>query len=319
MFKPPRPSFDPLASSSQTTADNQPIDPQQALTTYWPDGFVPNLIRPLPFIRQQQPTFAQSTLTPASVRSGVIGKKVGMLPVWDSHGVRHACTVVEVDSQVVRVNGSLVKGKVGLVLGIGRARLKRVTKALMVQYKQAGVHPKERLVEFRVTPDALLPVGLQLSAQHFVPGQFVDVAGTSTGYGFQGVMRRWNFKGQPATHGVSVSHRSLGSTGSIQDPGRVWRNKKMPGRMGGERVTVLNLQVYKIDPLRNLLFIKGHIPGNVGGVVRVRDAVKKSWEKLGKLPPFPSWQQQAGDKDDCDTSERVMEVTGPDPFAYGGT
>ena len=300
-------------------ADNESVDPQQALSTYWPDGFVPNLIRPLPFIREEQPTFAQATLTPASVRSGLVGRKVGMVPVWDAQGVRHACSVVEVDSQVVRVNGSLVRGKVGLVLGLGRARLKRVPKPLMAVYKQAGVHPKEQLCEFRVTPDALLPVSLTLSALHFLPGQYVDVCGTSTGYGFQGVMRRHNFKGQPATHGVSVSHRSLGSTGSIQDPGRVWRNKKMPGRMGGERVTQLNLQVYKIDPVRNLLFIKGHVPGNVGGVVRVRDAVKKSWEKLGKLPPFPSYQRQGEEGEKSDTRERVMEITGPDPFAYGGT
>ena len=170
--------------------------------------------------------------------------------------------------------------------------------------------------KFRVTPDALLPVGHVMSALHFLPGQRVDVTGITLGFGFAGAMRRHHFSGQPASHGVSVSHRSLGSTGSVQDPGRVWKGKKMAGRLGGERDTQLNLELFRIDPLRNLLFVRGAVPGSRGGLLRVRDAVKRSWEKEGRLPPFPS-RLLSGAEDE--SRQQSMDVGDRDPFAYGGT
>ena len=317
VFKPPRPSFDPLAPSSSPSA---PIDYDADLRSYWPDGFVPNLINPLPWMVPSSPPPAISPVpfTRSSVRCAVLGRKVGMMAVWDVHGVRHPVTVVEVDSQVVRVNPTLSKGKVGLVLGIGRRKLKRVTKALMVQAKVAGVHPKERLTEFRVTPDAVLPVGHRMDVRHFVPGQWLDVCGVTSGKGFQGAMKRHGFGGQPASHGVSVSHRSLGSTGSIQDPGRVWKGKKMAGRMGGVRDTQLNLRLYKVEPTRNLLFIRGAVPGHAGAVVQVRDAIKKNWEKhVGRVPPFPTFTHSQAEEDT--KAELLMDVGDQDPFAFGGS
>ena len=320
VFKPPRPSFDPLSPSSSPSASASPVDLAAALRAYWPDGFVPNLISPLPWLisSSPSPSIVPAPFTRQSVRSAVLGRKVGMMAVWDVHGVRHPVTVVEVDSQVVRVNPTLSKGRVGLVMGIGRRKLKRVSKALMVQAKVAGVFPKERLAEFRVTPDALLPIGHRVDVRHFMPGQWVDVAGVTSGKGFAGAMKRHHFGGQPASHGVSVSHRSLGSTGSIQDPGRVWKGKKMAGRMGGVRDTQLNLRLYKVDPKRSLLYIAGAVPGHAGGVVEVRDAIKKSWERsVGRMPPFPTFQHSQTEEDT--KQEQVMDVGDQDPFAFGGS
>ena len=322
-FRPPRPSFNPLSQSqpqsqSQLPSTQAAFDPERALQSYWPGGFVPNLIAPLPWLSAPAPALTRATFTRGSVRAAVLGRKVGMMAAWDAHGVRHPLTVIEVDSQVVRVNPTLRGGKVGLVMGLGRRKLKRVSKALMVAAKAAGVHPKARLTEFRVTPDALLPVRHRMDARHFVVGQYVDVAGLTAGKGFQGAMKRHHFKGQPASHGVSVSHRSLGSTGSVQDPGRVWKGKKMAGRMGGVRDTQLSLRLYKIDPRRGLLFVRGAVPGNVGGVVEVRDAVKKSWERQGVVPPFPTFIPGADDAAEAQR-EQVMDAADVDPFAYGGT
>ncbi|RYG59811.1 50S ribosomal protein L3, partial [archaeon] len=178
-------------------------------------------------------------------------------------------------------------GYTALQLGVGEAKPQRVSLPLQGHFDKVGVKPKRQLQEFRVSPDCLLPAGSTVSAQHFVPGQLVDVCGISKGKGFQGVMKRWNFRGGAATHGNSVSHRVPGSTGCRQDPGRVFKNKKMPGRMGSDRVTVQNLKVVKIDPVKNLLYLHGAVPGNSGGFVRVVDAVKGPF--YPSPPPVPTY------------------------------
>jgi large subunit ribosomal protein L3 len=221
--------------------------------------------------------------------------KVGMLPIWDKWGERHAVTVLQLDEcEVVQVKREETDGYTALQLGVGEAKSKRVKISAMGHYKRANVKPKRKLAEFRVTPDSLLPEGTRIRALHFLPGQFVDVCGISKGKGFQGVMKRWNFGGGRATHGNSLAHRIPGSTGCRQDPGRVFKNKKMPGRMGGERTTMQNLRVMKIDPLRDLLFVKGTVPGNNGTFVRVVDAVKGPF--YPSPPPFPTYQLSPDDE-----------------------
>lgn len=198
-------------------------------------------------------------------RCGALGIKVGMLPVWDNWGERHACTVVLLDDNVVMEHKTVdTHGYNSVVLGAGERKLKRVTKPLLKHYEKLGIENPPAIVrEFRVggldgnTDNVLPPLGSKIHASHFVPGQNVDVAGISKGKGFQGAMKRHNFKGMPASHGVSKSHRALGSTGQCQDPGRVFKGKKMAGRMGHERVTVQNLRVVKIDRGRNLIYLKG--------------------------------------------------------------
>jgi large subunit ribosomal protein L3 len=215
-------------------------------------------------------------------RVGALAMKVGMLAIFDKWGQRHAVTVLHLDAcEVLQKKTIETDGYTALQLGVGEAKAKRVKAPAMGHFLKAGVKPKRKVAEFRVTPDALLPVGTRVNAVHFVPGQLVDVCGTSKGKGFQGVMKRWNFAGGSATHGNSVSHRVPGSTGCRQDPGRTFKNKKMPGRMGGERITTQNLVLLKVDPLRDLLFVKGSVPGSAGTFIRVTDAVK------GPMPPSP--------------------------------
>jgi large subunit ribosomal protein L3 len=170
-------------------------------------------------------------------------------------------------------------GYVALQLGAGSRKVQSTTKADRGHFAVAKVEPKRKLAEFRVTDDALIPVGAEITADHFAVGQFVDVTGTSIGKGFAGGMKRWHFAGLRATHGVSVSHRSIGSTGGRQDPGKTFKNKKMPGHMGVDRVTTLNLKVVQTDVERGLILVEGAVPGAKGGWITVRDAVKKSPHK----------------------------------------
>jgi large subunit ribosomal protein L3 len=170
-------------------------------------------------------------------------------------------------------------------LGVGRRKAKNTTQPMRGHFAKAKVEPKAKVGEFRVSDDAVLEVGARLSTAHFVAGQFVDVQGTSIGKGFAGSMKRWNFAGLEATHGVSISHRSHGSTGNRQDPGRVFKNKKMAGHMGHRTRTVQNLEVFGVDPERGLIMVKGGVPGPDGSWVRVSDAVKKS---LPKVAPYPA-------------------------------
>jgi large subunit ribosomal protein L3 len=186
--------------------------------------------------------------------------------------------------QVVGHRTKEKNGYVALQLGSGTRKVKNVTKAERGNFAIAKVEPKREVAEFRVSEDAMIPVGAEITADHFVAGQFVDVTGTSIGKGFAGGMKRWNFGGLRASHGVSISHRSIGSTGGRQDPGKTFKNKKMPGHMGSDRITTLNLKVAKIDIERGLIMVHGAVPGAKGGWITVRDAVKKKLPKEAAKP-----------------------------------
>ncbi|MGO4174225.1 50S ribosomal protein L3 [Bosea sp. TAF32] len=219
------------------------------------------------------------------MRSGVIAQKVGMTRVFTDAGEHIPVTVLKLDScQVVAHRTKEKNGYVAVQLGSGTAKVKNVSKAERGHFAVATVEPKRKVVEFRVSDDALIPVGAELTADHFVVGQFVDVSGTTTGKGFAGGMKRWNFGGLRATHGVSVSHRSIGSTGGRQDPGKTFKNKKMPGHLGAERVTTQNLRVVQTDAERGLILVEGAVPGVAGGWIHVRDAVKRALPKDAPLP-----------------------------------
>ncbi len=209
------------------------------------------------------------------MRTGLLAKKLGMTRLFRDDGTHVPVTVLHVDTlQVVAARTEEQDGYTAVQLGWGRAKVKNVSKPNKGHFARAKVEPKAKLAEFRVAEDALLEPGATLSAAHFLVGQKVDVVGTTKGKGFAGAMKRWNFRGLEATHGVSVSHRSHGSTGNRQDPGRTFKNKKMAGHLGQERVTTLNLEVAAVDAERGLLMLKGAVPGAKGGFVLVRDAVK---------------------------------------------
>lgn len=215
--------------------------------------------------------------------------KVGMMSIFDKWGERHAVTALHLDHcQVVQVKTEETDGYTAMQLGCGEAKPQRVKISKKGHFDKHDLdHVSLRLQEFRVTEDSLLPVGTQITSMHFVPGQLVDVAGTSRGKGFAGVMKRHNFSGGRATHGNSLSHRVPGSTGQSQDPGRTFKGKKMPGRLGGKRATVQNLKVLKIDPKRNVLYVKGALPGANGSFVRVVDAVMGPfWPSEPPRPTF---------------------------------
>ena len=219
------------------------------------------------------------------MRSGVIAQKVGMTRIFTDAGEHIPVTVLKLDNvQVVAHRTNDKNGYTALQLGAGTRKPSRLTKADRQNFAVAKVEPKRKLVEFRVTPENLIDVGAQITADHFVPGQFVDVTGTNQGKGFQGAMKRWNFGGLRATHGVSLSHRSHGSTGQRQDPGKVFKGKKMAGHMGSERVTTQNLVVVKTDVERGLVMVRGAVPGSKGGWVLVRDAVLKQPHKDAPRP-----------------------------------
>jgi large subunit ribosomal protein L3 len=220
------------------------------------------------------------------MRTGLIAKKLGMSRVFTEAGDHIPVTVLHIDNcQVVAQRTEERDGYTALQLGVGAAKVKNVSKPMRGHYAVAKVEPKAHLVEFRVSEDALVDVGAEITAAHFVAGQYVDVTGTSIGKGFAGGMKRWNFGGLRATHGVSISHRSLGSTGQRQDPGKTFKNKKMAGHLGAERVTTLNLEVVASDPERGVLMLKGSVPGSANGWVLVRDAVKR---KTPAELPFPA-------------------------------
>jgi large subunit ribosomal protein L3 len=211
------------------------------------------------------------------MRSGVIAKKLGMTRLFLENGTQVPVTVLQLDNlQVVAQRTADKDGYTAVQLGAGLAKAKRTTAAMRGHFAKAHVEPKRKIAEFRVSPANLIEVGAEITADHYLEGQFVDIAGTSIGKGFQGAMKRHNFGGLRASHGVSVSHRSHGSTGQCQDPGKVFKGKKMAGHMGAVRSTTQNLQVVRTDAARGLLMIKGAVPGSAGGWVTIKDAVKKA-------------------------------------------
>jgi len=219
------------------------------------------------------------------MRSGVIAQKVGMTRVFTDAGEHVPVTVLKLDGcQVIAHRTQDKNGYTAVQLGIGRAKVKNVSRAERTRFAIAKVEPKMQIAEFRVPEDKLLPVGAEITADHFVVGQFVDVSGTTIGKGFAGPMKRWNFGGLRATHGVSVSHRSHGSTGGRQDPGKTFKNKKMAGHLGCERVTTQNLRVVQLDVERGLVLVEGAVPGSAGGWIYLRDAVKKDLPKDAPQP-----------------------------------
>src|SRR5215470_1785787 len=232
------------------------------------------------------------------MRSGVIAQKMGMTRLFMETGEHVPVTVLRLGQcQVVAHRTKDKNGYVALQLGSGARKVKNVPKAERGHFAVSKVEPKRKVAEFRVSDDALIPVGAEITADHFVVGQYVDVTGTSIGKGFAGPMKRWNFGGLRASHGVSISHRSHGSTGGRQDPGKTFKGKKMAGHLGVERVTTLNLKVVQTDVARGLILVEGAVPGHKGGWITVRDAVKKRLPdgvpKPGKFR-LPGGEAEAG-------------------------
>ena len=229
------------------------------------------------------------------MRTGVIAKKLGMTRFFDEAGVHVPVTVLALDGCQVTAQRTQDKdGYVALQLGAGAKKVKNTSKAMRGHFAKALVEPKRHVAEFRVSADNLIEVGAELTADHFLAGQHVDIQGLTVGKGFAGGMKRWNFAGLRATHGVSLSHRSLGSTGNRQDPGRTFKNKKMAGHLGQETVTTLNLTIFRVDVERGLILVKGAVPGSAGEYVKIRDAVKRAapadlpmpgaFRKVGEAP-----------------------------------
>ena len=209
------------------------------------------------------------------MRTGVIAKKLGMARFFDEVGAHVPVTVLSLEGcQVVAQRTKDKDGYVALQLGAGAKKAKNTSKAMRGHFAKGEVEPKRALAEFRVSEDNLIDVGSEFTADHFVPGQKIDITGVTVGKGFAGAMKRWNFGGMRATHGVSVSHRAHGSTGNRQDPGRTFPGKKMAGHLGQETVTTLNITVWRVDVERGLILVKGAVPGAEGSFVKLRDAVK---------------------------------------------
>ena len=246
------------------------------------------------------------------MRTGVIAKKLGMARFFDESGVHVPVTVLSLEGcQVVAQRTQEKDGYVALQLGAGFKKPKNTTKALRGHFAKGEVEPKRTLGEFRVSEDNLVDVGAELSAEHYVPGQKVDVTGVTIGKGFAGAMKRWNFGGMRATHGVSVSHRAHGSTGQRQDPGKTFKGKKMAGHYGVETVTTLNLTVWRVDAERNLILVKGAVPGSEGSFVKIRDAVKSA---LPADAPKPAGVRKSGGMASAPVAE---EAPAEEPAAEG--
>ena len=220
------------------------------------------------------------------MRTGVIAKKMGMTRLFQADGRHVPVTVLQLENvQVVAIREKNRDGYTAVALGAGTAKAKNVAKPQRGAFGKANVEPKAKIVEFRVDEDALLEIGATISADHFIAGQLVDIQGVTQGKGFQGGMKRWGFGGMRATHGVSVSHRALGSTGQRQDPGKVFKNKKMAGHMGAKNRTQQNLEIVRTDAVRGLIFVKGSVPGSKGGWLKIWDAVKFP---MNENAPYPA-------------------------------
>jgi len=243
---------------------------------------------------------ASGTWKSGSRRTGLIAIKCGMTAEWDAHGERIPLTVLAVDEcQVVQAKDAARHGFSALQLGSSIPKPKNIKKPQAGHFAVHSVPPKRHLTEFKVSDDAMLAPGTKLTAMHFVPGQFIDVQGVSIGKGFQGVVRRWSFGRQPASHGTSRTERAHGSTGGCQDPGKVWKGKKMAGHMGNKKTTQRGLLVYKVDPVRNLIYVKGSVVGHKGTYLRVKDTQVwgKMWgtRRCQMKPPFPTFIPKEGE------------------------
>ncbi len=246
------------------------------------------------------------------MRTGLIARKEGMTRIFGEDGIHVPVTVLKVDGcQVVDIRSEERDGYTALQLGAGKAKVKRTAKAQRGHFAKAKVEPKKKMAEFRVDPENVVEIGAQIGPNHFVPGQFVDVQGTSIGKGFAGAMKRHNFGGLRASHGVSISHRSHGSTGQCQDPGKVFKGKKMAGHMGDGTVTTQNLQVVAIDEEMGLILVKGAVPGSDDGWVLVRDAVKKPAPEGVPLPAGLIETPEAAPEQDAapEVKDEAQEVT----------
>ncbi|HYD17789.1 MAG TPA: 50S ribosomal protein L3 [Patescibacteria group bacterium] len=240
------------------------------------------------------------------MRTGLIAQKLGMSRVFDANGKHVPVTLLKVeDLQVVAVQTKEKNGYTSVQLGAVNKRAKNVAKPQRGHFAKAKVEPKAKLVEFRVSEENLLEIGAELSVEHFVPGQFVDVSGVTIGKGYQGVMKRWNFGGLRATHGVSVSHRSPGSTGQRQSPGRVFKNKKMAGHMGNKNRTIPNLRVVDVLPEQGIILVEGAVTGHKGSWVTIKDAVKK---KAHKDSPKPAGLKSKAPKSEAKSEAAPAEA-----------
>lgn len=219
------------------------------------------------------------------MRTGLIARKEGMSRIFDANGSHVPVTILKVENcQVTAIRTEEKEGYTALQIGVGKAKVSRVSKPMRGVFAAAKIEPKIKLVEFRVSKENVLELGAELSVEHFVAGQFVDVQGTSKGKGFAGAMKRWNFGGMRASHGVSVTHRAHGSTGQRQDPGKVFKGKKMAGHLGDETVTTQNLKIVAVDAEQGLILIQGSVPGSASGYVTITDAVKKAIHAEAPLP-----------------------------------
>ena len=220
------------------------------------------------------------------MRCGLIAKKIGMTRIFSDDGQSIPVSVLKMDNcQVIAKKTFEINGYNALQIGFGEKKAKNLSKSERGHFSKSKIEPKEKIAEFRVTEDAFIDVGQKIGVNHFIPGQKVDIVGTSKGKGFSGAMKRHNFAGLRASHGVSISHRSLGSTGQCQDPGKVFKGKKMAGQLGNKRVTTQNLSIASIDLEEGLILIKGSIPGTKGGFVFIRDSIK---HKAREGVPFPA-------------------------------
>ncbi len=243
------------------------------------------------------------------MRSGVIAQKVGMTRLFTEDGRHVPVTVLKLENcQVVSQRTDEKDGYTAVQLGAGTAKVKNVTKALRGHFAVAKVEPKRTLAEFRVAPENLIEVGAEITADHFVSGQYVDVSGTSIGKGFAGGMKRHNFGGLRASHGVSISHRAHGSTGQCEFPGKVFKGKKMAGHMGAARVTTQNLEIVRTDPDQGLILVKGAVPGHKGGWVLIRDAVKKALHPDAPLPAALRAANEDAPAEEAPAEEVVAEA-----------
>lgn len=243
-------------------------------------------------------------------RSGLITTKIGMTRLFDDNGVAHSITVLSVgDCSVIGQRTMEKNGYVANIMGTREAKVKHVAKPQIIAAQKAGMKPYRKVVEFRVSDDCLVPVGTNMSSGHFISGQFVDVQATSKGKGFQGAMKRYNFGGKEASHGVLKAHRGLGSTGMREWPGRVLKGKKMAGQMGNETVTVQNLKVFGVDEVENLIFVEGAVPGANGTFVLVTDAIKKEHKDL-PMPTNSKAKQESVEVTEPAATEVVTEGQG---------